>query len=101
MAKIEKTDTGFVAIASPGNGLPEQKFYGDSYEDVLGKLIVAQEHATRKINEQKRLLKTSPDQAPDAARTVREFKPRQLTANEQASLHQRLTDPAHAPSAIK
>ncbi|HEX3682211.1 MAG TPA: hypothetical protein VHU83_06680 [Bryobacteraceae bacterium] len=93
-------DGRFCATVDPGDGSPVQKFYGSTKQQVIAKLIEAQSHATKKIREQKRLLKTGHAQT-EPAQPVTEFKPRSLSTDEQWRISQDLQDPTKTASAVK
>lgn len=54
---IVKEDDKFVAVVDLGDGSAPQKFYGDTHQELIDKLVQAQTHATRTIREQKQIIK--------------------------------------------
>lgn len=57
---IVKEGDKYVAIVDLGDGSAPQKFYGDTHEELVSKLIQAQTHATKTIKQQKTLIRTTP-----------------------------------------
>lgn len=93
-------DGRWCATVDPGDGSPVTRFYGATREKVIGQLIHAQANATKKLREQKRLLKTGQVQV-DAAQPTVEFKPKSLSADDQWRIAADLQDPSKAASAVK
>jgi hypothetical protein len=92
-------DGNFYEVVDLKDGSGQQVFKGRTVAELLGKLRVAQENATRKIREQALALRlqTSPDPAPP----TRTYKPHQPSADELWQLGQDLNDPAKRAAAIR
>jgi hypothetical protein len=100
MEALKQSEDGkWFAEIDPGDGSAFQRFSGDSQNEVVQQLIKAQSHATRKIREQSRLIKTSrPEVAKE--RSI-DLKPRELTADERFKISHELANPAANAEAIR
>jgi hypothetical protein len=84
IGKITKTKTGWEARIDNGDGSGVQVWNSKTKDELLGKLLQSQSHASRKIRaqelEKQRLLL---DEPADPAPVRKTLQPRQLTADEQ------------------
>src|SRR5215472_8244458 len=97
----EEVQQKFERVIDLGDGSGVQKFTADSMEELVDKLARAQEHATRKIREQARQIKTGLGLiTPDPETPIPEYKPRRLSDDEVWQMTKEITDPAKARTAI-
>lgn len=93
-----KTDDGWTAVVDLGDGSGVQRFAGKTEHEVSRKLLQAQINASRKIRQQERLLKLGEGQPliPDTETVLPDFKPRELTVDEQMDIARQIQDPNQA-----
>jgi len=96
---IRKVGDRWCASVDLKDGSPVQNFYGDTQQDVIQKLVEAQANATRKIREQKRLIKTNPQV--DPVQKPVEFRAKQLSADDLYRLSMEIAEPTKASQAIR
>lgn len=90
----EPIDGEYVADVDAEDGSQVQTFKGATYKEVADKLLDAQFHGSRRINDLKR--NVSPD--PKKPRT--EFKPKALSADDRFQLQRDMSDPTKLPEAV-
>ena len=92
----------FQRVIDLGDGSGIQRFEADTMEELVDKLAKAQEHATRKIREQARQIKTGLGLVtPDPEKPMPNFKPRQRSPEEEWKRTQELGDPSKARDAVR
>lgn len=102
MAEEQQTQEKYERVIDLGDGSGVQRFVADSMEELVDALAKAQEHATRKIREQARTIKTGMGLiTPDPETPVPEYKPRKLSDDEIWRMTQEIGDPAKARGAIR
>lgn len=90
---IERTKKGWKAALDSGRGV--ENFYGHTKDELFKSLAVAKLNATKKINEQNRIIKLGkPEEQPRQQTEVSPVRPqiRQLTADEKFALKTKLAD---------
>ena len=84
-----------------GDGSGVQVFRGRTERELVDALVKAQEHASRKIKEQSRQIKTGMGLiTPDPEEPMPQYKPRVLTPDEQWQLTRNLSDPSKSNDAV-
>lgn len=91
----EPVDGEYIADVDVEDGSQVQTYKGASYREVADKLLAAQLHGSRRINELKKEI------PPDPKPQTKEFKPRQLSADERYKLTGDLQDPDKMPEALE
>lgn len=91
----EPVDGEYIADVDAEDGSQVQTFKGATYKEVADKVLNAQFHGSRRINELKK------EVLPDLKKTSSEFKPRDLSADERFQAMSDINDPSRLPEMVE